>query len=264
VEINAHGFRGPDVAPIPRPEHRVLVLGDSITFGNLLGVKATFSYQLQELLDAGPGDFQVLNFGVGGYDTLQEVALLAARAPEYRPDSVIVAYCLNDVGIVSTNLAFAEKLEARVRNPLFRLRADQIDAIDEGDDTLLALMNGVSGEHPSDWYRSRDRVGRLRFAFRWLAELSREEGFSVLVAIIPWLVVDESGYPHAAAHRIVAAEAGRAGLDVIDLTEPFMEAGIEGLRRAPADWTHPGELGHLIIAEALEGPVRASADARRR
>ncbi|MBW2272279.1 MAG: SGNH/GDSL hydrolase family protein [Deltaproteobacteria bacterium] len=293
VAINDHGFRGPDVPPTPRPDYRVLVLGDSIAFGNFLGVRKTFSYQLQQLLDADPGDFQVLNFAVGGYDTLQEVAVVSARGLEYQPDLVIVTYCLNDIGVISTNLALLEQLELRRGNPLFRLRslqfvmdridrfrlrdwvdhkndldvfrreyAEQIDRVDDDEEALLALMDGVSGQFPSPWYRSSARVGRLRFALGWLADLSEREGFSVLVTIIPRLEGDASSYPHTAAHRIVQHEARRAGFEVIDFTEPFMKAGMENLVLGPIDRVHPNGAGHRLIAATLAREVRARARRR--
>lgn len=290
VVINTHGFRGPEPTPGRYPGFRILFLGDSITFGNFLDLEATFAHQLMQRLLLEAKDFDVLNFGVGGYDTLQEVALLEDRGLNYYPDLVVVTYCLNDAGIASANLQFIEKLQTRQQNPLFRLRlvqfvaerldrikhkrwqnhkndpavfrreyAQQIETIGDDETELLELMKSVPASHPSEWYGDRDRIGRLRFSFQWLSQLSRQQGFSVLVMIIPWLTGDPETYPHATAHRIVELEARRVGFDILDLTQPFMRAGAENLRRKPGDLVHPNEAGQAIIAEEVSRYVRAQA-----
>jgi lysophospholipase L1-like esterase len=290
VTINSHGFRGPEPRPGRFSGHRIIVLGDSITFGNFLPIESTFASQLQQLLRAEAHDFEVLNFGVGGYDTLQEVALLEARGRFYHPDLIIVGYCLNDIGIVSHNLEYIERVQARQAQFWFRSRlvqfvhhrldkytlqnwstsqnslavfrqeyARQIDPIREEETDLLTLMERAPQEYPSEWYKSRERVGRLRFAFRRLQHLSAADGLPVLVVIIPWLTDTAAGYPHSLAHRIVELEARRAGFATIDLTEAFMQAGVEHLRIDPQDPMHPNQTGHTIIAQALSTYIRTHA-----
>jgi hypothetical protein len=81
----------------------------------------------------------------------------------------------------------------------------------------------------------------------------------VLVVIIPWLTDTAAGYPHGLAHRIVELEARRAGFATIDLTEAFMQAGVEHLRIDPQDPMHPNQTGHTIIAHALSTYIRTHA-----
>jgi lysophospholipase L1-like esterase len=293
VSISSRGLREPEPVEGWDPDRSVVVLGDSIAFGNFLEVESTFPRQLQKALLAEDEDVEILNLGVGGYDTIQEVASLELRGLQYRPDVVVVAYCLNDAGIVSMNLAHFDLLDALENNPLFRLQtvqfltkrlkrlrlklwsvyrnnpfvfrrhyASMIDPIGDDEEELLALMETVSSDHPADWYRDRDRVGRLRFAFRRLRDLSREGGFGVVVAIVPWLTGDTEEYHHAAVHRIVELESERAGFDSVDLVAPFMRAGLDGLRIRSADPVHPNEAGHRIIAEALAAYLRTQLKLR--
>lgn len=290
ITINSRGFRGPEPVPGRFPGTRIIVLGDSITFGNFLPIESTFASQLQQLLRVEAQNVEVLNFGVGGYDTLQEVALLEFRGRQYHPDMIVVGYCLNDIGIVSLNLEYMERVQARQANlwsrsrlvqfvshklDMYRLQnwsnyknshavfrreyAQQIDTISDDETELLALMESVPHEHPSVWYKDRDRVGRLRFAFRHLRNLSIEDGFTVLVVIMPWLTGNPDVYPHSAVHRIVALEARRAGFATLDLTEEFMQAGVENLRIDHQDLIHPNKVGHTIIADALSTYIRTQA-----
>jgi lysophospholipase L1-like esterase len=77
---------------------RVAVVGDSIVWGEDLPVDATLPRALQREL----GDrFEVLNFGVTGYDTVQEAEWYRRHVRAFHPAIVIVVYCLNDSFIAS-------------------------------------------------------------------------------------------------------------------------------------------------------------------
>lgn len=282
VTINSSGYRGYEGERGPFEGFRILVVGDSIAFGNLVPDQSTFSARLHHRLNESDDGFEVLNFGVGGYDTVQEVALLGKKGLAYRPDLVILAYCLNDTGIVSYNLEYIEL----ALGPLSHLRSTllfalgirtfqhmewqrqkndpdnfrreyegQITPIQPSETRLLALMSRASLVSPSLWYRDRDRIGRLRYAFGRLRDLSDEGGFPVLVVIVPWLVGDEATYPHRVAHEIVKMEAARAGFQSLDLLDPFLRVGMKKLRAA--DRAHPNERGHSVIADVLYEYVRA-------
>jgi hypothetical protein len=137
-----------------------------------------------------------------------------------------------------------------------RAYAGQIDPIGDDETDLLDLMKTAPPGQPFEWYRDRDRVGRVRFAFRRLATLSHVGSFPVLVAILPWLGGDGSGEPPQVVHQIVAREARRAGFDTIDLTREFERADMAKLRMNADDPIHPNEVGHALIAEALVRYVR--------
>jgi lysophospholipase L1-like esterase len=286
IRINSHGFRGPEPRPSVDAAGRIIVLGDSIAFGHHLREEATFARRLEEGLRKTGPPIEVLNFGVGGYDVLQEVSLLSSR-PEYHPTLVVVAYCLNDAGIAGASRGYIVRLQAyhdsllfrsvlaqfvyaRVetvrgrgsasyanRPDVFRQRYEhEIDRIGGGETELLGLMGAAPSGEPFEWYGSSDRVGRVRFALRRLAMLSREEHFAVVVMIVPWLSEDEQSPSHQVVHRIVDLEARRAGFDTIDLTGDFARFGWERLRIAPDDPIHPNEAGHALMAEALGQYVR--------
>jgi lysophospholipase L1-like esterase len=95
---NAHGFRGEpvDVAK-PAGVRRIVMLGDSITFGNSVAWNQTFSYVLQQILNerAGRREFEVLNLGVSGYNTAGSSYAARAR-PQFSPDVIVLNVCLND------------------------------------------------------------------------------------------------------------------------------------------------------------------------
>lgn len=80
---------------------RIVGLGDSHTFGWGVEREETYLARLEELLGvAYPGrSIEVLNFGVPGYNTVQEVESLAERIDELDPDLVIINYVNNDMDL---------------------------------------------------------------------------------------------------------------------------------------------------------------------
>jgi lysophospholipase L1-like esterase len=297
IKINSQGFRGPEPTSDPATE-RVIVLGDSITFGNNLELEDTFPFKLQQRLVSQGRNVEVLNFGVGGYDTLQEVALLEIRGVKYHPNLVVVAYCLNDVAIASMSLEHIQRMqqmqsshysfiyesrlvqlisesvetirtknwEKHVNDPeVFRREyANQIDPIGDDESELLDLMNQSPKWPSSTWYGDRDRVGRLRFGFRRLARLSKENNFPVVIMIIPLLQNTGGAYSHRVAHRIVEMEARRAGFDTIDLTDEFLRAGMGTLTPSPGEIIHPNKTGHTIMADSLAAFITDHLPPRRK
>lgn len=101
VQINALGFRDArDYALDKGPgTFRILVLGDSVTFGHGSLSKTTYPFLLEQRLKAWRPDvdWQVWNLGVPGYNTSQELAYLQAVEEAYQPDLAIVGFYLNDL-----------------------------------------------------------------------------------------------------------------------------------------------------------------------
>jgi lysophospholipase L1-like esterase len=99
-----HNPQHPEIGPDglrrrgkPRPEkdvtERILILGDSVTFGVGVDSSDTFS----SLLEAKLGDVEVINAGVNGYTTYNELQYFLEKGTSLNPDLVVVAVCLNDV-----------------------------------------------------------------------------------------------------------------------------------------------------------------------
>lgn len=98
VRINQLGLRGPEVA-VRKPAGvvRILVLGDSFAFGMGVDEPHLFTTQLERSLEAETSsDFEVVNLGVLGYATDQELILFQELGVRLSPDLVILLMCDND------------------------------------------------------------------------------------------------------------------------------------------------------------------------
>ena len=77
---------------------RVLSLGDSHTQGYEVRQEATFSAVLERYLESHSVRAQVLNAGVSGFSTAEELAYLVSEGHRYKPDVVVVGFYANDLG----------------------------------------------------------------------------------------------------------------------------------------------------------------------
>lgn len=103
IHTNSLGFRGQETPPKVNGERRVLMVGDSITFGFVLKDDETIPRQVERFINEATNDDDVrcINAGVSGYTTWQERDLLENEGLDTQPDVVVVQFCINDmIGII--------------------------------------------------------------------------------------------------------------------------------------------------------------------
>ncbi len=96
-ETNSHGQRDRQRTYFkPLGIRRIILLGDSIVAGHgVWSLDETISRQLECLIPK-TACIEVLNLGVGGYQTLAESELLRTKGVKYAPDLVILVFVEND------------------------------------------------------------------------------------------------------------------------------------------------------------------------
>ncbi len=102
ISINSLGMRDKERSlEKPPGTFRILALGDSHTFGWGVRQEDTWPSVLEIMLSENNPSrrFEVMNLGVPGYNTVQEVQAFSARADALNPDMVIINYCNNDMDL---------------------------------------------------------------------------------------------------------------------------------------------------------------------
>jgi len=100
VTTNEMGLREKPIGSKQPAEFRILILGDSVTFGWGVREEDTFPRRLEVNLGRELGvPVRVINSGVGSYNTEQELAFLRLRGPQIAPDLVLLLYVDNDIEI---------------------------------------------------------------------------------------------------------------------------------------------------------------------
>ena len=110
--FNEIGLRDAAIGPKAPGELRILVLGDSVTMGWGVAEEDTFCHQLEGALRKRlEREVRVINSGVGGYNTAQELAFFRRHGLALQPDLVLLLYVRNDVEVNVLSL------KDRIENP---------------------------------------------------------------------------------------------------------------------------------------------------
>ena len=131
VRINGAGLRSPE-RPQEKPAGslRVAVLGDSFAEAVQVALEDTFPAVLERALsgcEALEGrTVEVINFGVSGYGTAQELLTFRSRARSFRPDLVVLAFFPGNDLVENVRALDADPLR-----PYFRLDQSQL-TLDQG------------------------------------------------------------------------------------------------------------------------------------
>ena len=260
VQINALGLRGEEVPPHPAPgTRRILVLGDSGTFGFYVREDETLPARLQQLLRAEGLPVEVLNGGCGGWSIDSETQFLEERAIGLRPHLVLLVYCSNDIADLRGPISSYEGLELRraAGSPL--RRALEATAVHE---LAWRLKGLVRGRRPrpltSDGLDEPERVRLWARYEGWLARLRAFlalRGIPLVVHYQPDAWKLQNGLP-ATDERELRAVCARAGVELVSPVSAFQRHRVEETFLLPLD-PHPSPLGYLLQARALARRLQA-------
>lgn len=106
IRVNALGLRGPEVAPAKSQRTlRVLALGDSYVLGVGVDEPHLFTSQLQSILST-ERVVDVVNMGVNGYSTDQQLLQFEGLGSRLAPDVVILFACDNDFDAIQEDFVY--------------------------------------------------------------------------------------------------------------------------------------------------------------
>ena len=95
--INNDGFRDTGEQPSSPGAPRILLLGDSFTFGQGVNADETWAALAERQLRSQGHAFDMINAGVQGMDTRSELVLLRRLARQHDVDAVVVGFLINDL-----------------------------------------------------------------------------------------------------------------------------------------------------------------------
>ena len=227
--FNGMGCRGPDRSmPKPSGINRILLLGNAFTLGEGIPEDATFSSQLERLLNTKPASsgrretFEVINCGAVGYGTREERLFYESTGVRYQAATVVVVMTTGD------DLSFGE---GRNQGPLagtftvlFRHRRPSPN-FDRCVKELLQLNAAVR----------RSGAELIVFIFRNNADFSGST---------------ESGQIWNQLTETITQGLRGTGIPVIDLGRT-LEGSSEALKAHSLIGFSPNETAHALAAEEL-------------
>lgn len=239
VKINSDGLRDKEYSIKRNKAYRIIFLGDSFTFGWGVEQKLTFENIIEEKLNPT----EIINFGIGNYNTEQEVNLFLEKGLKYSPDKVVVFYFIND----------AEPIPLKSRLWFFgysRLITFYWSRI---QNMAFNICRGASyyKEYYSNLYRDKSAGwARAQKAFLKLKDVCDDNNIKLQVVLLPE-THNFINYPFKKEHNLIIAFLKSYNIDYIDLA-PFFESYIDSTKLWVAtDDAHFNAEGHKLIAEYI-------------
>jgi lysophospholipase L1-like esterase len=283
--INGQGLRADRDYPYAKPPgvRRIVSLGDSYTVGYEVELEETFSQVLERELVARGYAVEVLNAGVSGYSTAEELLYLERELLRYEPDLVLVSFYGNDLVDNSRTGLFRLEDGALVEaahdyvpgggtadflntNPVFNFLSERSDAFVLGKEvaTQLAKRRMVE-ENVSNLDQAVDAppagagpgpvvAAQRRFAaalFERLYQETRERGIPLVIQSIPTAVYRGDEMRLVELFPLAEFDVRRPGLHFLatkPLLDPEVGRTLLYYTRSHGHWT---PASHRLAGEAL-------------
>lgn len=292
VSINRDGLRG-DENSSPKPPHntRILVVGDSITFGYGIPIQDTYAKALERRLNEAPADdtrYEVLNGGTLGASLSDYLHFLNQKAELLQPDIVLIGLCLNDILVYSEagvvlegSTQWGGRLPRARRFNSLVLRHSQLYTLVYGSlkSTLYGSgvldINKVQGLNfvavqPASAYQTQAWASSREMLLRIIA-FCRERNYRLVVAVFPMQMQMSpaefkfcrerlhlqlgDGALSGEPQRRLQGLAATLGFTLIDLLPVYRVHSSEDLylrnKMIPYDPTHPSVRGNQIAADEI-------------
>jgi len=244
VQTNQFGFRGPEMETAkPDGVKRILVLGDSLVFGWGVSQEATIPALLEKRLNAAGGRCEVVNTGVGNYNSTMEVELFKKTGLALNPDAVILIFFVNDPEPVPqlNPLTYAFRQHSYLSAVLF----DAYQRMRTRYDARFTWIDYYSGLYRAD----APALQENRDALHELVRLCRSKGIALYFVSYPELHQLED-YPLAVATAHIESIARETGTPFLDLLSHFQGQDPESMWVSPED-AHGNDKAAALAADAI-------------
>lgn len=268
VRVNSHGYRGRELQdPKPDNHYRILALGDSFTQG--LGVKEEDIWvtQLENLIRTDKlsvlakkyDDIEIVNTGVGSWDTATEYHYLRQKGMTHDPDAIILGFCVNDfdvnraeVWIDTEGIMRMHKQghsQARFQGLLFEDKASNKkwwERIAENSHLIRWISNRnmvFQKQTLVAWYGKKEKETVYR-AVDGIHSVTKQAGIPLYLCLFPYVEDSIAACDEQALDELAEYCLARA----IPILR--MDNALEGHRAADV-WVHPRDHHPNATAHAL-------------
>jgi lysophospholipase L1-like esterase len=249
IATNSAGWRDREYTPTS-DQYRIMVLGASVVMGWGVEEGQGFTKVLERRLNVegyvgkpGKAGVQVINTGIGNYNTEMQVSAFFRKGVHFNPDEVLLLSYVSDSQV--THQPTSPWLYPLMRTYLYGVVADRwINLRSRLDPEWNCLSFYAAVNQPG----SPGRASMER-AIERLADYCRTRGIALWIVVLPELHQFRD-YPFAAVTDTMRAIGRRCAVGVVDLLPFFVSEDPRQLWLAAED-PHPNARGHAIIAQGI-------------
>jgi len=294
--INRWGLRGPDFDEAKRPGCvRILMIGDSTTFGTGVRDEAAYPEVVRRLLAARlPGRcIEVINAGVGSYHSYQQLLRTRDLYVRFHPDVVTIYLGWNDLAHqltmggafvaedVSVSPSYLVELRPERRAWLRRSAAWQLSRSTSARWRFARSLRRLAA-HPDPDAMLAPTTQALASNVAGIVDAVRPAGARVVLVRYPWLLRDDrlaeelaqlrrlrlprdmgpglDGVSPRRSYPAIFAQtlaplARRDGAQEIDCASPFAAVPLDRRVALFNDVIHPSEAGYALLGRCLADSI---------
>lgn len=255
VKTNSRGLRDDREYPYEHPPGvlRLVMLGDSLTEGWGVPLEDTFPKRIERMYAAQGVKAEVINTGVGNYDTIQEVEAFLTEFYKYSPDIVVLNFFVNDAEPVPHDVPPGPIARLCYSCVYFTGRIDELlrQYGSRGDWTDYYL--GLFGDGSTKgWLDAKAYLQKL-------ADYCKAHGIKLLVVSLPELH-DVNNYRFQPITDLLHQAANEDHVAFLDVLPYFKGQDSSKLWVSPGD-VHPNAYADQFIAQGeFDALQRLSSD----
>ena len=237
ISINSLGMRGPEPRLAADGVRRVLLLGNSVTFG--WGVPEDQTMRAQLAARLGP-TFDVLNAGIGNINLVRYIALFDRMQRRLKPCIVVV------------NAHPRDAIDLPPSRGSWLIRHSEFAVVTENLIETWRLggsMDALVDHYRTLWAPGGANLAAMRAALNRLQRIQQEDGFEVVLAVVPD-IHRLPDYPLAFVDDWFRDEAAKRGWRFLDYRDALAGHSGPDLWAMPTD-PHPNGVGHTLMAAQL-------------
>ena len=259
VYINSEGMRGEE-QNYKDGENKILIVGDSVSFGFGVEFQDTYSYKIQESINTFyENKTAILNSSVPGYDISKYRKYLEINVEKIRPDLILLCITLNDItelygpGLNPVKFTkgirfWLEKSQqvTGISNPDLALRRQQESTVNE----INKLSNFFESEN-------NEAMGLFFSEMEKIRDISIRNNISLNIIIHPYAYQFDKKEKEIYPQSEITKRSRELNIETIDLLPKIKEKSLE-LEIAfselylPNDFNHFSSTGHNIVYEIIE------------
>ena len=252
---NAHGLRDRDRPAKAPGTTRVLVIGDSYTWGYAVAEDEAYPQVAERLLrERGRPDIEVINGAIPDYNSRQERQLLEQLIPLYAPDQVFLAYVVNDAEPSTAMPNNPEETYRHSRSWFLTEAAERLNRKVFRRRLLPSAKDNVGSSYLDGFEEGSVKWRDSREAIRQMRDLCAAAGIPFTVLILPDVTQHlDDRYAWQTIHEAVARWSAELNIPVFDLLALFRGENQQTLQ-VPWDG-HPNAEAHRRMAEFLAARI---------
>ena len=250
VNINSDGLRDKEY-PIRRDnKYRIIFLGDSLTFGWGVNKEDTFEEILEKNLNS-LYPTEIINLGIGNYNTVQEVNLFKEKGIKYKPDKVVLFYFINDAEVTPKKsklwfLGYSEFISFYWSR--LNIFMDKYYPSNTFEDYYTALYT----EMQPGWENAKETMLQLK-------KLGQNNHFQLQVVLLPELH-DTKNQIFGEIYSKISRFLEKNDISYMNLGKLFENEDNQLDLWVSYDDAHPNNVADRIIAEALIDFISKTGD----